>query len=106
MAPCPYGVEMDRDWPSEEHMGDVLVKRATMAGDKVEKLAIDLHGLPSRVIDRDTAVAWMRDGHSLIPVVGGERLAALQLVEVGDAHAIRTDNAAEDADTLPELPTV
>ena len=88
-------------------MGDVLVKAATMAGDKVEQLSVDLHGLPSRTIDRDTAIAWMRDGHSLVPVVQGHRLAALQLVTIGDdAHAIRTDNQPEDADVLPDLPAL
>lgn len=87
-------------------MGDVLVKRATMSDGKVAKLAVQLHGLGERVIDRDTALAWMRDGHSFVPVVGGRRHTALQLVEVGEEHAIRTDNAAEASDHLPELPSV
>jgi hypothetical protein len=77
-----------------------------MADGKIDKLAIELHGLPARVIDRDQALAWMKDGHSFIPVVAGDRLPALQLVEVGEGHAIRTDNQAEDADALPDLPSV
>ncbi len=87
-------------------MADVLVKRATLAEGKVDKLAVELHGLGERIIDRDTALAWMRDGHSLVPVRGGARGQALQLVEVGEAHAIRTDNVAEEGDRLPELPSV
>jgi len=87
-------------------MGDVVVKRAKMAGDHIEKLAVELHGLGERVIDRDTVLAWMRDGHSFVPVVGGVRHTALQLVELEEGHAIRTDNAAEAADSLPALPSV
>ncbi len=87
-------------------MGDVLVKKATMADGKIDKLGVELHGLPPRVIDRDQAVAWLKDGHSLIPVAGGVHHPALQLIEVGEGHAIRTDNQAEDADTLPDLPSV
>jgi hypothetical protein len=86
-------------------MGDVLVKRASVAQGKVQRLEVHLHGLPSRVIDRDTALAWMRDGHSLVPVVNGRRLPALQLVESGDEHVIRVDHRATDTDLLPELPT-
>jgi hypothetical protein len=87
-------------------MADVLVKKATLAGGKIDKLGIELHGLPARVLDRDQVMAWMKDGHSFIPVLSGKRLGALQLVEVGDSHAIRMDNAKEDADQLPELPSV
>ena len=87
-------------------MADVLVKKTTLADGKIAKLGIELHGLPPRVLDRDQVVAWMRDGHSFIPVIGGERHTALQLVEVGEGYAIRTDNVPEDADRLPELPPV
>lgn len=87
-------------------MGDVLVKRATLADGHVAKLAVQLHGLGERVIDRDTALAWMRDGHSLVPVIAGRRLNALQLVELEEGYAIRTDNVAEGSDALPGLPSV
>lgn len=87
-------------------MGDVLVKRAAMAGDRVERLEVALHGLPDRVIDRDTALAWLRDGHSLIPMVGGRRGTALQRVEAGDEQVIRVDNAPIAADALPDLPSL
>ncbi len=88
-------------------MGEVLVKRATIRDGTIAQLAVVLEGLGERVIDRETAVAWMRDGHSLIPWVAGQRRVALQLVELADAgHAIRVDNTAEAADSLPELPSV
>jgi hypothetical protein len=88
-------------------MGDVLVKRATLSGGQIDKLAVRIEGLPERVIDRDTALAWMRDGHSLIPWVGGARGIALQLVEVDDEkRAIRIDNDKVAEDHLPDLPTV
>lgn len=83
-------------------MGDVLVKRGSVSGGRIGSLVVGLAGLPERTIDRDTAVAWMKDGHSLVPVIGGRRAPALQLVAVGDGHAIRTDNAPVDEDALPE----
>jgi hypothetical protein len=82
-------------------MGDVLVKRATVSGSRVERLVVGLDRLPDRTVDRDQAIRWMRDGHSLIPVVDGARLAALQLVEAGEGLAIRTDNQPVDEDLLP-----
>ncbi len=88
-------------------MGDVLVKKGTVSDGRIAKLEVELHGLGTRIIDRDTALAWMKDGHSLVPVVGGQRGTALQLVELpGDepAWSIRTDNAPEGSDTLGELP--
>jgi len=87
-------------------MGDVLIQGGTCKDGKIEALEVKLHNLPVRVIDRDTAVAWMRDGHSFVPVRDGQRLPALQLVEVGDEPRwfIRTDNAPVEQDSLPELP--
>ena len=61
--------------------------------------------MPDRTIDRDLAIAWMRDGHSLIPILAGQRGPALQLVEVGDGFVIRTDNQPVDEDRLPPLPS-
>lgn len=87
-------------------MGDVLIAGGTCKDGVIEALDARLHNLPARVIDRDTAVAWMRDGHSLVPVRDGQRLPALQLVEVGEEprYFIRTDNAAVEQDSLPDLP--
>ncbi|MEN0063096.1 MAG: hypothetical protein AAGA48_13155 [Myxococcota bacterium] len=86
-------------------MGDILVKRGSVVDGKIEELVVQFHGLAERTIDRDTALKWMRDGHSLIPTVNGKRLTALQLVDLGDeSYAIRHDNASEPEDDLPPLP--
>ncbi|MEQ1567962.1 MAG: hypothetical protein ABMA64_20150 [Myxococcota bacterium] len=85
-------------------MADVQVKRATIAGTRIERLVVSLHGLPDRTIDRDVAIAWMRDGHSLIPMIDGVRQPALGLVEVDGGHVIRADGAVEGGDQLPPLP--
>lgn len=85
-------------------MGDVLVRRATVSDGKIESLSVGMHGLPDRTIDRDTAVSWMRDGHSLIPVRAGHRLTALQLVEVAEGDwSIRMDNQPLGEDQVPDL---
>lgn len=82
-------------------MGDILVKRGTLEGGRIGSLDVGLFRLPDRTVDRDQAIRWMRDGHSLVPVVGSARLPALQLVEVGEEVAIRTDNQPVAEDTLP-----
>lgn len=86
-------------------MARVEVHAGSVADGRITSLDIRMHGLPPRTLDRDTAVAWMRDGHSLIPQVGGVDIAALQLVEVVDgddvSHFIRTDNQATAEDSLP-----
>lgn len=87
-------------------MGDVLVKRATLSGSRVERMVVGIERLPDRTIDRAQAVRWMLDGHSLVPLLAGVRGSALQLVELEEGHAIRTDNRAIDEDLLPPLPPV
>lgn len=84
-------------------MADVLVKKAVVKDGRIESLQVGIQGLPDRTLDRDTAVAWMRDGHSLVPVKAGKRLTALQLVEVGDDDAlfVRHDNEKTAADSVP-----
>jgi hypothetical protein len=85
-------------------MGDVLVKKGTVSDGRIAKLEVELHGLGTRVIDRETALAWLEDGHSLVPWVDGKRSSALQLVDVPDDEpSIRTDNAPEATDSLGEL---
>ena len=87
-------------------MGDVMIDGGTCKDGLIEALSVKLHNLPPRVIDRETALAWMKDGHSLVPIHEGRRLPALQLVEVGDEprYFIRTDNEAVEQDSLPDLP--
>lgn len=85
-------------------MGDVQVKGATMSGGRVERLRVGIDRLPDRTIGRDEAIRWMRDGHSLVPLVAGARRSALQLVEVGEGFSIRADNQPLEEDSLPDLP--
>ena len=86
-------------------MGDILVKRGSIVEGQIRELVVQFHGLAERTINRDTALSWMRDGHSLIPTINGKRLAALQLVDLGEeGFAIRNDNAAVAQDVLPPLP--
>ena len=89
-------------------MADLLVRAGTIADGKIEKLTVQLHKLADRVVNRDEAIAWMKDGHSLVPTLNGERQGALQLVEVeGDEpqYFIRTDNTPTTEDSLPDLPS-
>jgi len=86
-------------------MGDILVKRGSIVDGKIEELVVQFHGLAERTVARDVVLGWMRDGHSLIPTVNGKRLAALQLVDLGEeGFAIRHDNASVPEDALPPLP--
>lgn len=86
-------------------MGRVAVLGADVEGDRIVRLAVRLGSLPRRVIDRDTAIAWARDGHSFVP---GEGARSLALVHVGedDEAFLRDDHEAVAADSLPALPTV
>ncbi len=83
-------------------MGDVRVVGGSLAGDTIETLEVAFRGLPDRTIDRDTALAWMKDGHSFLPIVRGEQAPALLLREVDGALYIR--HLADDvpSDALPE----
>jgi hypothetical protein len=86
-------------------MARVHVTGGTISGGRIQQLTVRLAGLPARTLDRDAAIAWMRDGHSFIPLIDGREAAALFLVEVPDgddvARFIRVDPAAEAADALP-----
>lgn len=85
-------------------MGDILVKGADLAEGRIVRLLVKIDRLPERVIDRDLALRWCTDGHSLVPFAG-RRLPALQRVEVPDAGVfLRTDNQPEASDALPDLP--
>jgi len=91
-------------------MGHVRVTAASLAEGRIDKLTVELSGLGARTIDRDTALSWMKDGHSFVPVVDGSEGPALQLVSIegGDevVHVVRTDNAMTAEDQLPALPSV
>ena len=83
-------------------MGDVLVKRGTIEEGRITTLTVGFDGLPDRDIDRTTAIAWMRDGHSLVPLTNGQRGSALLLVEADEATlVIRADADKVGEDSLP-----
>jgi len=85
-------------------MGEVLVSGGSLTAGRISSLSVELIGLGTRTIDRDTALQWLREGHSFLPVRAGQRLSALQLVEVADGDwSIRTDNKAVPEDALPPL---
>ena len=70
----------------------------------ITSMDVKMHGLPPRTLDRDTVLSWMKDGHSFIPVDGGEDQSALVLVEIVDGddikHFVRTDAKKEAADQV------
>lgn len=83
-------------------MARVRVLSSSVSNGRIDRLKVDMHGIPAREIDRETAVRWMRDGHSFVPVVHGQELNALHLVEgPDDAFYIRTDGASVAEDALP-----
>lgn len=85
-------------------MADVEVLSAEQSGGRVSTLQVKFKNAAPRSIDRDTAVAWLRDGHSLIPVAGHGhdvvRGASVLLAEVGEELFLRTDTKAEAADHI------
>jgi hypothetical protein len=88
-------------------VGDVLVNAGRIVEGKIEKLSVQLHKLSDRVVTREKAIAWMRDGHSLIPTINGKRQSALQLIEIDGeepSYYIRDDNEKTCEDSLPDLP--
>ena len=89
-------------------MGHVRVHGADVAQGRIERLRVQMPNLPARTIDRATALAWMKDGHSLLPVFGGSVQPALVLVEVGedDQSFIRSDARAVAEDAVLALPPV
>jgi hypothetical protein len=90
-------------------MGYIEVQAADIADGRIQRLRVRMPHLPARTIDRAAAIAYLRDGHSLIPIADGMRRPGLQLVDVGEdepAWFIRADNARTPEDTLPTLPKV
>ena len=88
-------------------MGYVEVHGADLADGRIQQLKVKIPNLPAQTIDRETAVRWLKEGHSLLPVRHGRKLTALQLVEVGeDGLFVRADNQPAESDALPELPSV
>jgi len=86
-------------------MARVEVHGGSLTDGRIAALKVRLVNLGERSLDRDQALAWMKDGHTFIPVVNGEDHPALNLVEVveGDEvhHMIRADHQPVCQDSLP-----
>jgi hypothetical protein len=85
-------------------MADVEVLAADVADGRVRSMRVRFKNAPERTIDRDTALKWLSDGHSLITYAGHGHHAvrghALQKIEIGDDAFIRTDTAPKAEDHL------
>jgi hypothetical protein len=85
-------------------MADVEVLGADVADGRVKTLKVRFKHTAERTIDRETAVAWLADGHSLFTWAGsshhGTRGKALQLVEVEEQPYLRTDTQPVAKDDL------
>lgn len=83
-------------------MAEIDILKADVTGGRIQSLDVRFKNASARTIDRGTALAWARDGHSLIPVAGhGHEITrgfALSLVEVGEEEFLRTDTHVEAAD--------
>lgn len=86
-------------------MADIDVLSAELRGNRLHSLQVCFKNASPRTIDRDTAVLWLREGHSLVPVSGHghhvHRGHALQLVEVDGAEFVRGDTRLVAADDVP-----
>ena len=85
-------------------MADVEVHAASPAHGRIQTLEVTFKNAAPRTIDRDTAVRWLQDGHSLITYAGhgshATRGRSVVLVEVGEEAFLRTDTATEAEDHL------
>ncbi len=85
-------------------MADIEITEATVTAGRIERLQVRFHGAAPRTIGRDVALAWARDGHSLIPVAGHghdvARGSVLTVVEVGEDVFLRTDTRVEALDLV------
>lgn len=85
-------------------MADIDVLSADIQGGRLSKLKIRFKGNLSREIDRDTALDWLYQGHSLIPVAGHghhvSRAACLERVEVDGEWFVRTDTQKINQDEI------
>ncbi|MSQ01081.1 MAG: hypothetical protein EXR71_04185 [Myxococcales bacterium] len=85
-------------------MAEIEVKSAAAEGGRILTLRVAMGGLADRTIDRDTALAWLAAGHSLIPCSGqGHQRArgpAIERVEVDGAAYLRTNTRADAVDDV------
>ncbi len=89
-------------------MADVEVWSVTMTGGAVASLNVRFKGTAERVIDRDTALAWLAGGHSLIvhsgPAYHAHRGVSVERIEVAEVHYLRTDGKSVAADHVEIAP--
>ena len=83
-------------------MAYVQVLKATMTQERITTMTVALHGLADRELDRATVIAWMKDGHSFLPISDGRVGPALRMLEVDGEAFIRSDSEASAADVLPK----
>ena len=88
-------------------MADIEVTAATVQAGRVQSLQVQFKRSAARTIDRTTALGWLREGHTLIPISGHgyhvHRGGAIERVEVDGEEYLRTDTraVAEDEIRLP-----
>lgn len=87
-------------------MARIYAVGAETSGDRVERMEVRFDGLARRVVPREQVLAWMADGHSVLPLSEGTLGAGLQRVEVEGEAFIRRDNQPMAADDLPSLPAL
>lgn len=87
-------------------MARIEVHGADIGEEGITRLRVRMHNLPPRTISRAEAVAWMRDGHSMVPIRKANAGPALRLVEREDGFALREDGLATPEDHLSGLPSV
>lgn len=85
-------------------MADIEVVSAQVSNGRLNGMKIRFKGNLERELDRDTVLRWLREGHSLIPVVGHghhvHRGPCLELVEVDGEAFVRTDRRGEAVDEV------
>lgn len=85
-------------------MADIDVLSADLQSGRLQSLKVSFKNASPRTIDRATALHWLREGHSLIPVSGHghhvTRGTALERVEVDGAEYVRTDTQAVAQDDI------
>jgi hypothetical protein len=89
-------------------MAYIDVLSADVKSGRLQALTICFKNASPRTIDRETALGWLREGHSMLPVHGHghdvHRGAALERVEVDGVDFIRTDTRAVAADDVSFAP--
>lgn len=85
-------------------MADIDILHAHLTAGRIQTLEVRFKNTEARTVNRETALSWARDGHSLIPIAGhGHHVSrghALSALEVGGEVFLRTDTRAETSDCV------